>query len=51
MSIEKIPQDKIDSLTTELEAIGVHTNFPGPVQVPWFPTNEEDVNLLGQTLL
>jgi hypothetical protein len=40
MSIEKICQDKLNSLINELQTIGVHTNFQGPIQVPWFPTNE-----------
>jgi hypothetical protein len=41
----------MDSLVSELKTIGVHTIFPGPIQVPWFPKEYDDVDHLGKTLL
>lgn len=51
MSIEKIDGHKMESLTNELKSIGVHTIFPGPISVPWFPREPSDVDFLGRILL
>ena len=51
MSIEKLPEERLNSLVSELKEIGVHTLTPGPIAVPWFPRETTDVDYLGRTLL
>jgi hypothetical protein len=47
MSIKKVDDGRLDDLFLDLNKIGVHAKKTRAIEVPWFPKEMDDINLLG----